>query len=90
MTQLWPALVYLLCLATSVLCAGLLLRSWWLGRSRLLLWTAVSFIFFAINNLALVADTLIFTESSLWLFRLAPNLIAICVLLYGFVWEADR
>ena len=90
MTQLWPALVYLLCLATSVLCAGLLLRSWWLSRSQLLLWTAVSFIFFAINNLALVADALIFTQTSLWLFRFIPNLIGLCLLLYGFVWEADR
>lgn len=90
MTPLWPALVYLLCLAASALCAALLLRSWWLSRSRLLLWTAASFIFFAINNLALVADTLIFVKTSLWLFRFVPNLIAVCVLLYGFIWESDR
>ncbi|HXR95582.1 MAG TPA: DUF5985 family protein [Rhizomicrobium sp.] len=90
MTPLWPALVYLLCLAASILCAVLLLRSWWLGRSRLLLWTAISFIFFAINNLALVGDTLIFKDVSLWALRFFPNLIGLCVLLYGFVWEVDR
>ncbi|HWF63893.1 MAG TPA: DUF5985 family protein [Rhizomicrobium sp.] len=90
MTQLWPALVYLLCLTTSALCAALLLRSWWLSRSRLLWWTAISFIFFALNNLALVADTLVFTQISLWAYRFIPNLIGLCLLLYGFVWEVDR
>jgi len=90
MTLLWPALVYLLCLVTSAVCAALLLRSWWVGRSRLLLWTAISFIFFALNNLALVADILVFTQTSLWAFRFIPNLIGLCVLLYGFVWETDR
>lgn len=84
-----PALVYLLCLATSALCAGLLLRAWRKTRSRLLLWTAVSFVFFALNNLALVADMLVFV-TPLWPLRLATHFAAFAVLLYGFVWEAER
>ena len=90
MTTFWPTLVYILCLLTSVLCAVLLLRAWSVSRSRLLLWTAVSFGFFALNNLALAADMLVFTRSSLWLYRLVPNVLAFGVLLYGFIWEADR
>jgi peptidoglycan/LPS O-acetylase OafA/YrhL len=90
MTRLWPALVYLLCLATSALCAWLLFRAWRQSRSRLLLWTAVSFLFFALNNLALVADMLVFPVTPLWPLRLATQFLAFAVLLCGFVWEAER
>lgn len=90
MTAFWPTLVYLLCLLTSGLCAILLFRAWWMGRSRLLLWTAIAFGFFALNNLALAADMLVFTQTSLWPFRLVPNVLAFGVLLYGFIWETDR
>ena len=86
----WPTLVYLLCLAASTLCAALLFRAWRQSRSRLLLWTAISFLFFAFNNLALVADMIIFVETPLWPLRLATQLVAFAVLLYGFVWEAER
>jgi len=85
-----PALVYLLCLATSTACAGLLLRAYFRSRARLLLWTALSFVCLAINNLALVADMVIFPDVDLWLFRPLAALAAIGVLLYGFVWEAER
>lgn len=85
----WPALVYLLCLAASALCAWLLFRAWRRARSRLLLWTAVSFLFFALNNLALVADMLVF-ETPLWPLRLATQFTAFAILLYGFIWEAER
>jgi hypothetical protein len=90
MTQLWPALVYLLCLATSALCAALLFRAWLQSRSRLLLWTAVSFFFFALNNLALVADMIVFPVTPLWPLRLVTQFLAFGVLLYGFIWEAER
>ena len=86
----WPTLVYLLCLATSALCAALLLRAWRQSRSRLLLWTAVSFLFLALNNLALVADMVVFVETPLWPLRLATQFAAFAVLLYGFVWETER
>ena len=90
MILVWPALVYLLCLATSALCAALLFRAWRVSRSRLLLWTAVSFLFFALNNLALVADMVVFPVTPLWPLRLITQFFAFAVLLYGFVWEAER
>lgn len=90
MTLWWPALVYLLCLVTSALCAVLLFRAWRTTRSRLLLWTAVSFLFFALNNLALVADMVVFPVTPLWPLRLTTQFLAFAVLLYGFVWEAER
>jgi hypothetical protein len=90
MTSLWAALVYLLCLFTSAVCAGLLFRAWRKERNRLLFWTAFSFLFLALNNLALVADILVFTKISLWMLRFLLNLIALSVLLYGFIWETER
>jgi hypothetical protein len=84
-----PTAVYLLCLATSTVCAGLLLRAYARSRTRLLLWTALSFVCLALNNLALVADMVIFPDIDLWLLRPLAALAAIGVLLYGFVWEAE-
>lgn len=85
-----PAIVYLLCLAASATCAGLLTRAYLQARSRLLLWTAVSFGLLALNNLLLVADLLIFPDLQLSPYRQASAAAAIGVLLYAFVWEVDR
>lgn len=90
MNNYWAAIVYALCLLASLACAGLLLRAWLRNRSRLLLWTAISFGFFAVNNLALVADMVFLPSVSLWPLRFAPSLIGLAVLLYGFVWETDQ
>lgn len=90
MIGLGPGLVYGLCLLTSAACAGLLLRAWRQSRSRLLLWTATAFVFLAINNLFLVADMVIFPSVFLWPWRQAASLIAIGVLVYGFIWEAEQ
>lgn len=79
---------YLLCLATSIACAGLLGRAYRRTRTGLLLWTSISFTFFAINNLLLVADMLIFTEVDLLLWRQAAAGLGIATLIFGFVWEA--
>ncbi len=90
MSGLAPKLVYFLCLATACLCAALLLRAYLRTRARLLLWTAVSFVFLACNNLFLVADMVIFPEIYLTPMRQATALAAISVLIYAFVWESDR
>lgn len=45
--------VYILCAVTSVLCAGLLVRSYLRSRVRLLLWSALCFVGLAVNNVLL-------------------------------------
>lgn len=82
-----PALIYCLCLAASFGCAGLLWRAYVLNRSRLLFWTSVSFCFFALNNLVLVADLLVFPAADLWIWRQTATAVALCVLIFGFVWQ---
>jgi hypothetical protein len=90
MTHFWAASVYALCLIGSSLCTWLLLRAWRQVRTQLLLWTAIGFGFLALNNLALVADMVVFPDLYLWPFRAASTLVALCLLLYGFIWESER
>lgn len=87
MSELGPAAVYLLCLCASALCAGLLIRAYLQNRTRLLLWTALSFGFLTVNNLLLVGDMLVFQSVDLWIWRQASAAAAVGLLLYGFVWE---
>lgn len=85
-----PALVYILCFLTCALCAGLLVRSWLRTRTRLLLWVAISFVFLAVNNLFLLVDTTL-TPPDLDLspLRVIPAVLAIAILIFGLVWEAE-
>jgi hypothetical protein len=89
-TLLAPTAVYILCLVTSVVCAGLLLRAYARSRARLLLWTALSFVCLAGNNLFLVGDKVVFPNVDLLPARQLCVVAAIGVLLYGFIWEAER
>jgi len=88
MTQIAIA-VYSMCLATSLLCAGLLIRSFRRTREPLLFWSALSFSFLAANNLAVVADMLIYTQANLTPLRDICSIAAIAVLLWGFIWRTD-
>lgn len=85
-----PGAIYVLCMAASVVCAVLLARTYGRTRSRLLLWTALSFTLLAFNNFFLVLDMLVFREIDFWPARALSFQAAMIVLLYGFVWEADR
>lgn len=84
-----PALVYLMCFVTCALCAGLLVRSWMKTRLRLAMFTAISFVLFAINNFFLFADVILFPDIDLWAFRYVPALAGVVVMIVGFVWEAE-
>jgi hypothetical protein len=89
MTDWAPTAVYFLCLATSTLCAALLLRSYRASRSKLLLYTAAGFGFIALNNLFLVGDMVVFPNVNLWPWRQASSIAAVTVLLYGFIHEVE-
>lgn len=85
-----PALVYVLCFATSLTCALLLLRGYRASRSHLLLWTGLGFCALTLNNLFLVADLVVWRGVDLWPLRQATAAIAIGVFVYGFLWEVER
>jgi hypothetical protein len=90
MTEIFPAIVYLLCFLTSAACAWLLGRSYRRSRSRLLLWSSICFVFLALNNLALVLDLIVLPSNDLRLARLSLALAAVLFLIWGFVWEVEQ
>ena len=90
MPELFPAIVYFLCFATSSACAWLLGRSYWSSGARLLLWSALCFVFLAANNLLVFFDLLVIRDIDLRLGRLIFALAAVSILLFGFIWEAEE
>ena len=82
-------LTYVLCAATSILCAVLLLRGYLRTRTRLLMWSTLCFIGLAINNILLFVDLVIFPgpDIDLRLERSGSALISIALLVIGLIWE---
>jgi hypothetical protein len=84
-----PAIVYLLCFATSLACAWLLAGSYRRSGARLLLWSALCFAFLAANNLLVVVDLLLLPDVDIRLGRLLLSLVAVGLLLFGFIWDLE-
>lgn len=83
-------LVYLLCFLASTACAGLLIRQYVRSRTPVLLWSAGCFVLLALSNLLVVIDQLVLIDRNLRPARLIMTLAAVSVLLFGFIWEAER
>jgi hypothetical protein len=82
-------LIYAMCALTALLCAWLLLQSWRRSGYKLLLWSGLCFVGQTVNNLLLIADKLIFPNIDLLPWRLAAGMVAMLLLLYGLIWEAE-
>jgi hypothetical protein len=81
--------VYLLCAATSVACAAMLLRAYLRQRTRLLLWSSACFVLLGINNTLLFVDlSLAASDVDLSSWRSATALAGVSVLLFGLIWES--
>lgn len=83
-----PETVYILCAATSLLCAVLLTRSYLQARTRLLLWSALCFVGLLVNNLLLVLDRVVFTDVDLSIARSGTATGALTLLVIGLIWES--
>lgn len=90
MSELFPGAVYLLCFVTSSACVFLLARNYVRTRARLLLWSALCFLFLAANNLAMVVDLLVLPAFNFGLLRILLSLAAVSVLLVGLVWDVEE
>ena len=90
MYEVFPAIVYLLCFATSAACAWLLMRSSRQSGARLLLWSALCFLFLASNNLLVVFDLLILRDVDMRVARQLLAVAAVSILLFGFVWDLEE
>jgi hypothetical protein len=79
--------VYVLCTLTSAVCALLLFRGWRSSRNRLLFWSSLCFVGFAINNAILFFDMVVIHWVDLSVIRLIPALAGVMALLYGLIQE---
>ena len=90
MAHYFPALVYLLCFLTSAACALLLARNYRRTGARLLLWSALCFVFLAANNFVVILDLLVLPSVDFRLTRLLLALAAVGILLFGFIWDLEE
>lgn len=80
-------LVYALCALTSTFCAFLLVRAYRARRHRVLLWSSIAFLFFALNNIFVFVDLVAVPSVDLSLLRNAAAFIGAMILVVGFIWE---
>ena len=78
--------VYVLCAGTCATCAVLLARQYRRRRTPLLLWSALCFTGFTLNNLLLVADFVVYPSVDLAVWRGVTAVASVMTLLYGLIW----
>jgi hypothetical protein len=81
--------VYLACALTSFACAALLLRGYLRVRTRLLLWSSLSFAALALNNALLFVDLVMVPDVDLSVLRAAVSLAGVLILAFGLVWNGE-
>ena len=80
--------VYVLCLATALLCSGLLARGYVQTRHRLLFWASICFLFLGIENAVIIVDLYVVPDIDIRPLPQSVPLIGVCTLLYGLLWES--
>jgi hypothetical protein len=83
-----PGLVYILCSATCLLCAVLLLRGYLQSKVPLLFWSGLCFIGLVLDNVMLYIDMVVVPDINLIIWRKVPGLLATMLLVFGLVWES--
>lgn len=81
--------VYALCALTSALCAAALILEFRRQRTRLLLWSSLSFVGLAISNALVFTDFIILPDIDLSLLRASTTAVATALLVFGLVWGAE-
>lgn len=83
-----PGLVYILCAATCLLCAVLLIRGYVQSKVSLLFWSGLCFLGLMLDNVMLYVDVIVAPDVDLVVWRKLPGLIATVLLVFGLVWES--
>lgn len=83
------AIVYVIGACTSAACATLLMRGYFQGRKKLLLWSGLCFAGLAISNMLIFVDLVLIPDVDLYRYRLATAAVAMLLLLYGLIWESE-
>ena len=81
--------VYILGALTTLVCCMLLLRGYFRGRKRLLLWSGLCFAGLTLSNALVFIDLALAPGINLYVWRLSSAALAMLLLLYGLIWESD-
>ena len=81
-------IVYILCAATCLLCAVLLLRAYQQTKVRLLFWSGLCFVGLMLDNVMLYVDIVVVPDVNLAVWRKLPGLLATILLVFGLIWES--
>ena len=87
--EVFKFLLFLFAALTSFGCMALLFRGYARTGVRLLLWSALCFIFLTASNFLLFVDNIILPGIDLRPYRLWATLVGLGCLLYAFIWEAE-
>ena len=80
---------YILCTLVCLVCAVMLLRGYFRGRHRLLLWSGLCFAGLTLSNVFVFLDLVIYPQVDLYLWREITAAVSILVLLFGMIWEGE-
>jgi hypothetical protein len=81
--------LYIVAVLTCLTCTVMLFRGYHASGARLLLWSALCFVFLTVNNVLLFFDLAVFGELDLRPYRLLAALVGLAFLLYGFLFETE-
>jgi hypothetical protein len=91
MADVFRISVYVLCAATSAVCAVMLLRGYLRSRARFLLWSSLCFAGLVANNLLLMIDRVLIPDVTFFPAELRSGaaLLGLSLLVFGLVWDAE-
>lgn len=82
-------LIYLLCAATALICSAMLWRNYRTNRMQLLFWSCLCFLGLAAESGMLYLDVIAFPRADLSIPRDVLGVIALSLLTYALIWDAE-
>ncbi|MGH9605288.1 MAG: DUF5985 family protein [Terracidiphilus sp.] len=83
------SVAYILCTLVCLVCAIMLLRGYFRGRHRLLLWSGICFAGLTISNIFVFLDLVLLPNVDLYVWREVTAAVSILILLFGMIWEGE-
>ncbi|HXH76148.1 MAG TPA: DUF5985 family protein [Bacteriovoracaceae bacterium] len=78
--------VYISCALLSLACSFMLFKGYRQNKFRLLMWTSIGFLGFALNNTLLFIDLIVLRDTfDLSVIRTVPSLVGMVLLVYGLI-----
>ena len=81
--------VYILNALTFAACSVLLLRGYWRGKQRLLLWSGLCFAGLSLSNALVFVDLVMLPGIDLYILRLVFAAVSMLLLMVGLIGEGE-